>query len=163
MSLAESISDSLGGKRSGKGFRVPAVCHNSDSKHHNLYLADADDGKLIAVCYSCGCGWQSIMATLEELGLKPRNEFTPEAQAQHKAYKTKQNKLALLKAIAHESFVLNRYIDMRLEDHYRSVDRTYMKLHPEHKPMPDELWGRETEAAQKLKSLIGAYLHEYES
>ena len=150
MSLSESISQALNGKKSGKGFRVPTVCHNGKGK--NLYLADGDDGKLIATCFSHGCEYKAIMQALEAQGLKPNAEST---QKQRKYFAQIKNKRELIDIFFTELHILLQYINDRIGDRHKLADRNYLKLHSEFQPMPEEPFEREKLAAHRVKILIG--------
>ena len=150
MSLAESISLSLDGKKSGKGFRVPTVCHNGTGK--NLYLADGDDGKLIAACFSHGCEYKTIMQVLEKQELKPKTETS---QIQRKQFMQGKNKRELIDIFFTELHILLQFINDRISDRHKIADRNYLKLHPEFQPMPEESFEREKLATLRVKKLIG--------
>ena len=51
----------------GSGWRIPCPGHHGEDA--NCYIANGDDGGLVAKCWSHGCSWQSIM---EALGLPAR-------------------------------------------------------------------------------------------
>lgn len=150
MSLAESIAYSLGGRKSGKGFRVPTVCHGGDG--FNLLLTDAADGQLLATCFSHGCCYKQIMDALESQGLKPRKEFNSK---QRQVYVQKKNKRQLQNALFIESHILMQYLSDRSGDVVKASDPNYLKSHPEFAPMPEESFERELEAARRTKTLIG--------
>jgi len=149
MSLADSIAYLLGGKRSGKGWRVPSICHGGDG--NNLYIADGDNG-LIAVDYSHGCSYKTIMEALELQGLKDKVVFT--SQQKHQ-FKVKQSRMELMKIIWHELHVFHQIIDARMCDKAKRQDANYRKVHPEFKPMPDEPWEREIKSAKTLWKVLG--------
>jgi len=65
--LAERICDSLGGKRTQRGWTVRCPAH--DDRHPSLDLA-AVDGKLLFICRA-GCGQDAVLAALRERGLWP--------------------------------------------------------------------------------------------
>ena len=150
MNLAESISHALNGKKSGKGFRVPTACHNGSG--HNLYLADGDDGKLIAIDYSHGCDYKTIMLALEEQGLKPKEETT---QKQRQQLTQRRNKRELIDIFFTELHILLQTITERIGDRHKLADRNYLKLHPEFQPIPEEPFEREKLAAHRVKKLVG--------
>jgi len=150
MNLSESISQALNGKRSGKGFRVPTVCHNGAGK--NLYLADGDDGKLIATCFSHGCEYKVIMQALEEQELKPKSAST---QKQRQEFKQKKNMRELRDLLFREAHILQQFNIDRIGDARKFTDQNYLKHHPEHQPMPEEFFEREMLAAHRVKKLIG--------
>ena len=149
MSLAESISHALGGRASGKGFRVPTICHNGTGK--NLYLADGDNGKLIATCFSHGCEYKTIMQAIEAQGLKPKAESSRKQRQQFSQIK---NKRELIDIFFTELHILLQFINDRIGDRYKLADRNYLKLHPEFTPMPEEPFEREKLAAHRVKILI---------
>ena len=150
MSLAESISHSLGGKKSGKGFRVPTVCHGGDG--FNLRLSDTPDGTLKATCFSQGCSYKEIMDSLESLSLKPKTEFT---RSQCKAHIQKINKRQFREALFIEAHILLQHLNDRAGDVVKASDPAYLKLHPEFVPMPEEPFERELQAAKRTIKLIG--------
>ena len=149
MSLSESISLSLDGKKSGKGFRVPTICHNGTGK--NLYLADGDNGKLIATCFSHGCEYKTIMLVLEAQGLKPKAETT---QKQRQKFAQIKNKRELIDIFFTELHILLQFINDRIGDRHKLADRNYLKLHPEFQSIPEEPFEREKLAAHRVKILI---------
>ena len=151
MSLAESISHELNGQRSGKGFRVPAFWLGSTDK--NIYIADGDDGKLIAVDHSHGEPYQIIMQEFENRGLKPKDEFNGK---QRQAFIQKKSRRQLMESLFFESHILLQYLNDRAGDIAKIGDSNYRKLHPEFVPMPDEPFERELEAAKQTKKIIGA-------
>jgi len=148
--IADQIAQSLGGKRTGKGWMVPSICHGGDGK--NLFIGDGESGKLRATCYSHGCEYKDIMFALEDQGLKPKESFTPEQKQQ---FKVKQSRKDLLKLLWHELHVLLKFTDTRMCDLEKSNDANYLKQHPEFKPMPSQLWEREREALARLHALTG--------
>ena len=150
MNLAESISYTLNGKRSGKGFRIPTVCHGGDG--FNLQICDAPDGKLKATCFSHGCSYKEIMVRMESLGLKPKTEFT---RNQCKSYIQKINKHRYRGALFIEAHILLQCLNVRNSDVEKSSDHNYLKLHPEFVPMPEEPFERELKAAKRTIKLIG--------
>lgn len=150
MNLAESISYTLNGKRSGKGFRIPTVCHGGDG--FNLQISDAPDGKLKATCFSHGCSYKEIMESLESLSLKPKTEFTSN---QCKSYIQKINKHRYREALFIEAHILLQFLNSRDCDKTKSSDSNYLKLHPEFVPMPEEPFEREIKAAKRTIKLIG--------
>lgn len=150
MSLAESISHVLDGRKSGKGYRMRSVCHGGDGK--NLYLADSPDGKLKAACFSHHCEYKVIMQTLEDQGLKPKDEFSPQ---QKRHFKVKKSRIDMMQALWTELHILLQTLTDRLGDKQLNNDTTYKKLHPEFVPMPDELWDREIQAVKTIKGLLG--------
>ena len=148
--LAQSISNSLGGRKSGKGYRVPTVCHGGDG--FNLLLSDTPDGTLIATCFSHGCSYREIMESLESLGLKPKTEFS---RKQRQTFAQKNNKRQLRISLALEMHIALQYLNDRNGDNEKSHDSNYLKLHPEFTPMPEEPFERELEAAIRTKKIIG--------
>jgi hypothetical protein len=149
MPLAESISYSLGGRRSGKGYRIRSVCHGGDGK--NLYIEDSQDGKLIATCFSHGCEYKSIMSTLEDMGLKPKPDLS---STQRKVFVQKKSRRQLMESLFFESHILLQYLNDRAGDLARSGDSNYLKLHPEFQKLPDEPFDRELKAALRTKTII---------
>ncbi len=85
---AEYISNVLGGKKSGNGFRVKSICHNG--KDNNLKLWNATDGKLMGKCFSQGCDFRTIMQVLEDEGLKEKDNLS---MPEKKAYAIKKTRL----------------------------------------------------------------------
>ena len=153
MPLAESISCTLNGQRSGKGYRMQSICHGGDGK--NLYLADSPDGKLIATCFSHGCEYKTIMQTLEDQGLKPKSEFNGK---QRQAFIQKKSRRQLRDALQIETHITLQYLNDRDGDIEKLSDRNYLKLHPEFAPMPDDLWDRERLAYTRIIKIIGELL-----
>ena len=150
MSLSESISQALKGKRSGKGFRVRSVCHGGDGL--NLRISDAPDGKLKATCFSHGCSYKEIMESLEYLGLKPKTDFT---QKQNNTHARKINKRLFREALFTEAHILLQILNERNGDIAKANDANYLKLHPEFVSMPEEPFERELQAAKRTIKLIG--------
>ena len=149
MPLAESISHSLDGRRSGNGYRMRSVCHGGYGK--NLYLADSPDGRLIATCFSHHCEYKDIMQTLEDQGLKPKDTFTPHQRQQ---FKVKKSRIDMMQTLWIELHILLQTLTDRLGDKRLNNDATYKKLHPEFVPMPDEFWDRELQAVTIIKRLL---------
>ena len=150
MLLAESISNELNGRRSGKGFRVSAFWRGSNDK--NIFIADGDDGKLIAVDHSHGEPYQVMMQEFENRGLKPKTELNPR---QRQAFIQKKSRRQLMQALFLESHILLQYLNDRAGDTAKAGDGNYLKLHPEFVPLPDEPFERELEAAIRTKKIIG--------
>lgn len=157
MSLAADIAHQLHGRRSGKGWVIPAICHNPDSRKHNLLISDGYNGKLSAKCFSNDCDYQTIMQSLEACGAKPQDIFTPEARQQQKIIHRKQSRLEGLNTLSYELFIVQQHLNARIENHYRSIDRAYLNQHPEFKLMPTKLWGRESEATNNSIQLLEDY------
>ena len=153
MSLAQSISYALNGRKSGKGYRMQSVCHAGDGK--NLYLADSPDGKLIASCFSHQCDYITIMQALEAQGLKPKDEFTPEQQ---RTFIQKKSRYQLREALQIEMHIALQYLNDRAGDREKLSDSNYRELHPEFIPMPDALFDREKLAYARIIKLIGQLL-----
>lgn len=150
MSLAESISNELGGRPSGKGHRIPAFWR--DSTDLNVYIADGDNGKLIAIDHSQHDDYKTIMQALESEGFKSKDEFNGH---QRDVFIQKKTRRHLIESLFFESHILLQYLNDRSADAVKSNDRNYLKLHPEFTPMPDEPFERELEAAIKTKKIIG--------
>lgn len=150
MSLAESISHALAGRKSGNGYRVRSVCHGGDGK--NLYLADSPDGKLKAACFSHHCEYKVIMRTLEDQGLKPKDDFTPQQRQQ---FRVKKSRIDMMQTLWTELHILLQTLTDRLRDKRLSNDAIYKKSHPEFVPMTDEFWDREIQAVKTIKGLLG--------
>ena len=153
MYLAESISHSLNGRRSGKGFRIPAFWRGSTDL--NVYIADSDNGKLIVADHSHGDDYQTIMQALEAEGLKPKDDFNP---AQKKQFIQKKSRRQLRNALQIETHITLQYLNDRDGDIEKLSDRNYLKLHPEFAPMPDDLWDRERLAYTRIIKIIGELL-----
>ena len=148
--LAESISHALNGRRSGKGFRVPAFWRGSTDL--NIYIADGDDGKLIAIDHSHGEPYQEIMQALEADGLKPKTELNGN---QREAFIQRKSRRQLIESLSFEAHILLQYLNDRAGDIANAGDSNYLKLHPEFSPMPDEPWQRELQSAIRTKKIIG--------
>jgi len=73
---AQTISEALGGKRSGKGFT--ACCPAHDDKHPSLSISDGNNTILVH-CFA-GCPQQDVIAALKDRGLWP--EATKEQRTQ---------------------------------------------------------------------------------
>ena len=60
---AESIAGRFpNARRSGSGWKIPCPAHNGEDP--NCYIANGDDGGLVAHCHSHGCQWADIMDAL---------------------------------------------------------------------------------------------------
>ena len=149
MLLAESISRELNGRRSGKGFRVPAFWRGSTDK--NIYIADGDDGKLIAVDHSHGEPYQVMMQEFENRGLKPKAELNPK---QRQAFIQKKSRRQLREALQIETHITLQYLNDRDGDAAKASDPNYLKLHPEFQKMPDDLWDREMLAYTRVIKIM---------
>lgn len=150
MNLAESISRALGGRASGKGFRIPAFWRGSTDL--NVYIADGADGSLIAVDHSQHDDYQLMMQAFESEGLKPKTEFNGK---QRQVFIQKKTRRQLMESLFFESHILLQYLNDRAGDVAKIGDGNYLKLHPEFVPMPDEPFEREMEAAKQTKKIIG--------
>jgi len=150
MNDAKTISDALCGKISGKGFRIPTVCHGGDG--FNLLISDTPDGKLRAKCFSHGCSYKEIMESLECLGLKPKTKFTDK---QRQSYARVRSKRQLCETLYIEMHIIMQFLNDRAGDVIKTRYPSYLKLHPEFTPMPEEPFERELEAAIRAKKLIG--------
>ena len=148
--LAESISNALGGKRSGKGFRVPAFWRGSTDL--NIYIADGGDGKLIAVDHSHGEPYQVIMQEFENRGLKPKDGFNSN---QREVFIQKKTQQQLIESSVFAVRIVMQYLTDREADIAKTNDANYRKLHPEFVPMPDKPWELELEMAINVKKLLG--------
>lgn len=78
MSLAETIADSLGGKKSTPGgYLCRCPCHDDSSA--SLSLADTPSGGVAINCFA-GCTWEDIKAEITSRGLlRPRTTDTNSA------------------------------------------------------------------------------------
>lgn len=150
MSLAESIAHSLNGRRSGKGFRVPAFWRGSSDL--NVYIADGADGSLIAVDHSQHDDYKTMMQAFESEGLKPKDEFNGK---QRQAFIQKKSRRQLRDALQIESHITLQCLNARDGDIEKLSDGNYLKLHPEFTPMPDALWDRERLAYTRIIKIIG--------
>lgn len=56
-------------RRSGSGWKIPCPAHGGEDP--NCYIADGDDGSLVAHCHSRGCSWADIM---DALGVPKRGQ-----------------------------------------------------------------------------------------
>lgn len=151
MTLAESISHALGGKRSGKGYRIPAFWR--DSTDFNIYIADGADGSLVATDHSHGDSYETIMLALEGAGLKPKNN-----DYNVLAFKQKATRGQLRNALQIEAHVALQFLNDRAGDSVKQSDRNYLKLHPEYVPLPDELLERESQAYRRIIKVLGQLL-----
>ena len=61
MSLAEDISNALGGIRNGDGFLVKCVCHQDEQPSLSIkdYINKDGDPDITAFCHA-GCDWLDI-------------------------------------------------------------------------------------------------------
>lgn len=150
MSIAESISHALGGRASGKGFRIPAFWR--DSTDLNVYIADGTDGGLIAVDHSHHDDYKTMMQAFESEGLKPKDEFN---NNQRDVFVQTKNRWQLIESLTFEVHILSQYLNDRSADATKMNDRNYLNLHPEFQKMPDESFERELEAAKQTKKIIG--------
>jgi len=151
MSLAESIAEQLGGKKCGSGWVVPAICHNPGSKKRNLQISDGENGRLSAYCHSGNCDYRTIMRALEARGLKSVDRLTPQNTRSKKAVQ----RVATLQALLHEMLVLTQFIETRLSDISKQKDKHYLKIHPEYRSMPSDLWEREQKAINRIYQFTG--------
>ena len=142
---AELISQSLGGRRSGAGFRIPSVCHGGKDK--NLYICNAPDGKLLATCHSHGCEYKDIMRVLEDMGLKEKTPFKPDMVTARK-----HNRLQVQDSLIIELYVLLQYLEARVIGRQLINDKTYIKENPAYTLPPDEPWERELLAVKRIKT-----------
>ena len=80
MSLASSISDFLGGVKTGDGFLVKCVCHEDETP--SLLIADMinknGDTDIVVTCQA-QCNWKDIKDKLRDMDLLPK--FKPQRQA----------------------------------------------------------------------------------
>ena len=70
---AQTISDSLGGKKISKGFL--ACCPAHEDRHPSLSLDDGYNGKPVVFC-NAGCSQELVIATLADRGLWPESDRT---------------------------------------------------------------------------------------
>jgi putative DNA primase/helicase len=68
---AQTISEALGGKRSGSGFLSRCPAH--DDRDPSLRISDGDNGKPVVKCHA-GCDQKAVIAALQEKGLWPESE-----------------------------------------------------------------------------------------
>jgi len=134
---AENISNILGGKKSGNGYRVRSICHNGNDK--NLKLWNAQDGKLLAKCFSHGCEFRTIMQALEDEGLKEKDTLS---MPEKKAYLIKKTRLQAQKELQIDLHVMLLIINDRVA--------SYENQSAERPAMPLEPWEKETEVARKI-------------
>lgn len=86
MSLAESIANSLGGKKSTpEGYVCKCPCH--DDRAASLSLKDTEAGLLVN-CFA-GCEWKDIKAELDRRGLLPSSKLPAKSKPQNKYYEYK--------------------------------------------------------------------------
>ena len=84
---AQQISDALGGRPYGDGFRTCCPAHGGDNPT-SLSIRDTDDGYVLVHCFA-GCSYQDIVVELRQRGLWP--EAT-----------TEQKKIAAIQNRRHE-------------------------------------------------------------
>ena len=68
---AQTISEALGGKRSGAGYL--ACCPAHDDHHPSLSIDDGHNGKPVVFC-NVGCSQEAVIAALTERGLWPEKD-----------------------------------------------------------------------------------------
>ena len=135
MSLAESIGQALNGRRSGKSWYVPTICHGGDGK--SLQLTDTPDGKLLARCHSHQCDYRKIMEALEANGLKDKTSFTGKQRQQH--------------AIIKSRYELDKKLDHILILYCQEL---HTRLYSDEK-LSEEDRKRESQAAFNLMKILG--------
>lgn len=146
---AESIGVAMGGKRSGNSWYVPTICHGGDGR--NLQLSDGDNGKLRATCHSHHCDYKTIMQALEDAGYKEKTPFNPDQKRQ---FAQKKSLYEHMQDLWHELYVMLQIYDTRMTDKALNQNAAYKAQHPEFKPMPDEPWERERQAARNVISAL---------
>lgn len=147
--FAESISNALGGKRSGTGYKVPAFWRGSTDL--NIYIADGDDGKLIAFDHSHGDDYKTMMEAFESEGLKPRDELDGQ---QREVFIQKKNKHQSRKLLSFELHMLYQIQTSRITGSELSRDHKFINARPEFVPMPDEPWERELLAVKRIRETL---------
>ena len=146
---ARTISDALGGKRSGKGYIMPCVAH--DDRKPSLSATDGDDGRILVYCHA-GCSFEDISEKLKTMGLWPESRLT---STQKKQYARKKSRFQLLDLLDFELIVYMQILNTRLEDYHKARNKNYLEIHPEFKPMPDEPWEREITASKRIRKIMG--------
>jgi len=80
---AATISESLGGKRSGKGWRAPCPVREHNSDKRPLAITDGDYGTPLVYCHA-GCDFIDISRELRSRGLWPEMSHEQANTYRHK-------------------------------------------------------------------------------
>ena len=77
---AQTIAETLGGRRSGKNYRCPCPAHGGQD--NNLVISDSPNGNVLFHCFSHQCEFVDIVSALKRLGLDTgKKEFIPRSRA----------------------------------------------------------------------------------
>lgn len=149
---AQTIAETLGGKRSGKGWIARCPAH--DDKHPSLSIIEVDDGKVLINCHA-GCHAADVVATI---GLELKDLFPESSMSslQRSEYRRKQTHAEIESALSHELTVLSQVVGLRVAERKLAKDSAFRKQRPEWRPMPNESWDREILAAQRIKAALEA-------
>lgn len=147
---AQTIAESLGGKRSGKGWIARCPAH--DDKHPSLSITEVDDGKVLINCHA-GCHAADVVAAI---GLELKDLFPESSMSslQRSEYRRKQTHSEIETAFCHELSVMSQVIGQRVADRMLAKDSTFRKQRPEWQPIPNAPWDRELLAAKRIRKAL---------
>lgn len=146
---ARTISEALGGKPCGNGYIMCCPAH--DDRNPSLSVKDGYKGYPLVYCHG-GCSFVEITDRLKNMGLWPESRFTT---LQKRQYARKKTRIQLLDLMDFELIVYMQILTTRLDDYYRSRNKSYLEIHPEFKPMPDEPWVREITSSKRIRKMMG--------
>ena len=101
-------------------------------------------------------GWsksEALRTVAHHLGIQTDTSPQARQQARERAIQAKRRQYE--EALVHELTVLRLAISRRVVDRELAQDRHYRASAPEFRPMPDEYWQREKQAAIRITALIG--------
>jgi hypothetical protein len=148
---AQSISDALGGRKYGKGYRSACPACGGSDKSTKFSMTDTSD-RVLVHCHA-GCLFTDIVTELRSRGLWPEPEKLPYRQA----LEYRKNKLhdAIEAALNHELNVLIQFVGWRVADRQLVKDKRFREQRLDWRPMPGTHWERELLAAQRIKKALG--------
>jgi len=141
---AQAIAEALDGRRIGDSYRSACPCCGGSDKATKFSIKDAGDRVLIH-CHA-GCEFIDIVTELRSRGLWPEPDKLPTLQAI--SYQQRKTRIEIEEALNHELNVLMQYIGWRCAGRHVTTPR------PGWKRLPDEHWGREVLAAQRIKQAL---------
>ena len=147
----QTIAESLGAKRSGKGWIAKCPAHEDRSP--SLSITEGRDGRVLIKCHA-GCPTVDIVGTVG-LGLRdlfPESDLTPKQKQQYRKQKTRAEIEA---ALSHELLVLIQIVGQRVADRKLARDNKFREQRPDWRPTPNEHWEREQLAAKRVVKFIG--------
>ena len=142
---AKTISEALGGRRTGDSYRSACPVCGGSNKATKFSVKD-EGGRVLVHCHA-GCDFIDIVTELRNRGLWPESGKLPKIQAV--AYKKRKARHETEEALSHELNVLVQFVGLRV------AGRQVKNPRPGWEPLPEEPWNREILAVQRIRQALG--------